>query len=152
MHKAALPLVVFVTVLMGSGCWWTTYHYGANTREIKKGVTTRAEIFQAYGRPDAETPDGRFVLYSYSDETVITSLEDRAWSIGLRKTHLPGMGRVLVEFDNNDRVKRRTGHPCEAYDPLCDPDPSASLLAMLGRYYDASLARKYEVKKQRDAQ
>jgi len=150
MHKAAFPLVVFVTVLMGSGCWWTTYHHGANTSEIKKGVTTRAEIFQAYGRPDAETPDGRFALYEYSGETVVTS-QDAYLPLGaLSKTHHPYTGRVLVEFDNNDRVKRKTGHPCEAYDPLCDPDPSASLLAMLGQYYDASLARKYQVKKQRE--
>ena len=151
MNKAALTFAVLVTTLLSSGCVLkviqaevedfvqdvelldlpTRSTYGPHHGDIKEGVTPRTEIVQAFGGPAAQTPDGRFVLYHFGYLVA-------GWYV-LDVKH---SGQVLLEFDDEDRVKHRHSTWCR--DPPCDPDPTASLLAMLEKYYGAPLVRKYQ--------
>lgn len=112
--------------------------YGAHPSKIKKRMT-RAEIITNFGEPIAKTTDGRFVLYEYRVSSGIPAPGplDMKQSLDYR-------GRLLLEFDDNDRVKRENDHVCYKGDPQC-AEPVPSLLAMLEEHYSrASLARQYQ--------
>lgn len=116
--------------------------YGPDPQAIEEEATTRIEILKDYGEPGAQTPDRRFMLYDYGGSFSYYN----TGALNTHRTDTSFMSRVLLEFDNNDRVKRVHDVNCGrgTTDPRCSSDRSASLLAMLEYYYDASVVRPYQ--------
>lgn len=153
MNKVAIALVTILPAVGTGGCAGPLliadmipipvggHSYGPEPweiREIEERAKPRAEIIKAYGEPSAQTTDGRFVLYRYGGTTEVLTMgatHDRSYA-----------GRLLLEFDSNDRVKRASDTQCRRGkpDPLCDSDATLSLFAMLEKQYGASVARKYQ--------
>jgi len=144
MNKAAPVLAAaLTTILSSSGCVIAPTQgreYGADAESIEEGVTTRAEIVKAFGEPLAETLDGRFAIYAYGGEGGL-QLIGTLGAMGRSTTSYEG--RLLLEFDDKDRVKRESDYYCRKVDPRCG-DRTASLLAMLEKFYQPTLVRTYQ--------
>ena len=143
-YKPTSALATVVSVLVISGCIGPMpitsivpvptggESYGLDPATIKEGVTTRSEIVAAHGR-GAQTPDGRFLLYEYGGSMSTWSSTTESYA-----------DRILLEFDNNDRVKHVHDAVCGANsDARCDPNRQESLLAMVEKYYGTSVAGQY---------
>lgn len=111
---------------------------GADPSAIKKHMT-RTEILGRFGEPIAKTADGRFALYEYQVKRAIPA----PGGLGMKQS-LDYRGRLLLEFDDNNRVKTEHDHVCYKGDAQC-AEPVPSLLAMLDEFYSkASFARQYQ--------
>ena len=154
MHKAAIGVVLLNTFLTGCIPGTTLLvtdvfpipaggdTYGPDPQAIEEDVTTRIEILKAYGASLARTADERFMLYDYGGSF---SYYNTGAKFNPYRTDTSYTSRVLLEFDNNDRVKRVHDVNCgRSTDPRCSPDTAAALLAMLEHYYDASAVRPYQ--------
>lgn len=148
----ANPSIYLAAALAGllsiAGCFPfpVTEHHGPKPGAIKAGKTTQADIRERFG-PAESTVDGQFFLYRFNKKT--------EWWVFFFVLPFPPEGdppleegRLLIEFDNNNVVKRRVVHWCEKKTAhrICDESLRNAMWMMIKELLGADLTAQYAVR------
>ncbi|MFB3045614.1 MAG: ankyrin repeat domain-containing protein, partial [Acidiferrobacterales bacterium] len=126
-----LTIVLIVTMAIGGCVVPVQFYHGPKPSAMTAGKATKAAFLKKTKEaPIAETFDGRFFLSAYDRETVLLAfLIFDATAIPLSHEY----GRLLIEFDSNDVVKRHLVHKCESETTgaICGAPDEAALWKMI---------------------
>jgi hypothetical protein len=156
-HQLVVFILFMPAVLIGCIATNVTTR-GLDFSTIEEGFTTRADIAET---PYMETPDGRFAVYTY--ESHMDYIIPDPHLLYPRDATESWWNRLLLEFDDDDRVVRLRTTVCLRYTgslrshdslepssgrrfllPGCGNKPVKDMLALLKIYYGESVAREYE--------